>query len=274
MQESASSYASSSLSETNIPIAYGVDWTDQAHPLSHCWFPYNPTDPSSAPACSFFSCQNPKPTLFLSLVQCESCLIVVHVHHLTNLRITKSNITNYLPSCRPSFYDDNENDEPIKLDRHFWSTVPILAKPCTFCKRKSVSTSFFGNSRASAMPTLDLMSKSLNNSKSQLPGSPKLSCLGAGLLCLWCSRGYHRQCWEHISNQDDKTKCDYGVFRYNDRKPYKKKDYDLMFPLFILMIILEILLFDHNGYIAYRILFLIFVLNILPKLNKTQSIHH
>ncbi|CAF4730451.1 unnamed protein product, partial [Rotaria magnacalcarata] len=79
-----------------------------------CWFPYTSTDPSSAPSCCFLSCQNPRPTLVLSLVQCEACLIVVHTHHLSNLRTTTSNITNCMPSCRPSFCDDHESDEQHK----------------------------------------------------------------------------------------------------------------------------------------------------------------
>ncbi|CAF2313531.1 unnamed protein product [Rotaria sp. Silwood2] len=212
-QQSASLSSLSSSSESNIPFTIGVDWTDQAYPISHCWFPYNPTDPSSAPACSFLSCQNPKPTLVLSLVQCESCLIVVHTHHLSNLRTTKSNITKYMPSCRPSFCDDNDNAGKNKHDRHFWSNISILAKPCTSCKRKSMSNSLFGNSRASPVPTSDIMTKGISNNKSPVPGSPQLSGTAGGLQCLWCSRGYHRQCWEQISNQDDKNKCDYGVFR-------------------------------------------------------------
>ncbi|CAF3337328.1 unnamed protein product [Rotaria sp. Silwood1] len=204
---------SASSSESNIPFTIGVDWSDQAHSVSHCWFPYSPTDPSSAPACSFLSCQNPKPTLVLSLVQCESCLIVVHTHHLSNLRTTKSNITHYMPSCRPSFCDDNDNDKKTNHDRHFWSNTSILPKPCAICKRKSMSTSLFGNSRASPLPTLDVMTKGISNNRSSVPGSPQLSGTAGGLQCLWCSRGYHRQCWEQISNQDDKNKCDYGVYR-------------------------------------------------------------
>ncbi|CAF0894464.1 unnamed protein product [Rotaria sordida] len=203
----------SASSQSNIPFIIGVDWSDQAHPISHCWFPYNPNDLSSAPACSFLSCQNRKPTLLLSLVQCESCLIVVHTHHLSNLQTTKTNITNYMPSCRPSFCDDNENDKENKHDRHFWSNISILSKPCTICKRKSMSNSLFGNTRPSTMSTLEIMNKGINNNKSPVPGSPKLSGITAGLQCLWCSRSYHRQCWDQISNQDDKNKCDYGVFR-------------------------------------------------------------
>ncbi|CAF4354384.1 unnamed protein product, partial [Rotaria sordida] len=33
-----------------------------------------------------------------------------------------------------------------------------------------------------------------------------------GLVCLWCSRSYHRACWERLAVQDDKIECDYGIF--------------------------------------------------------------
>lgn len=192
----------------------GVDWTDQAHPTSHCWFSYNPIDPSSAPACSFLACQNPKPTLILSLVQCETCLIVVHTHHLSSLQTKTSNTINYIPPCRPSFFGDNENDEDHKSERHFWSHTSTLPKPCAVCKRKSVANSLFGNNRASTMPTLEIMTKGATNNKSPVAGgSPKLSGTIGGLQCLWCSRSYHRQCWDQISNHEDKNKCDYGVLR-------------------------------------------------------------
>jgi len=124
-----------------------------------------------------------------------------------------------VPPCRPSFSDiltPNESDEPNKFDRHFWSNVSVLNKPCASCKRKSVSTSLFGTTRPSTMPTLDIMSKGMinnNNNESPVPGSPKISGSRSGLQCLWCSRGYHRRCWEEIFNQDDKNKCDYGVLR-------------------------------------------------------------
>ncbi|UJR25733.1 hypothetical protein I4U23_007084 [Adineta vaga] len=197
------------LSETNIPMSYGVDWTDRTYSTSHCWYPYIPTDLTSSPACSFFSCKNPKPSLLLALVQCESCFLIVHTHHLSNLSTIQ---TNLMPSCRPSFFDDN--DEPNKSDQHFWSNISVLSKPCTFCKRKSMSNPIFsGNNRPSTMPTLDIMTKGITYSKSPIPDSPKLSGSTGGLQCLWCSRGYHRRCWEQIFNHEDRNKCDYGVFR-------------------------------------------------------------
>ncbi|CAF3975423.1 unnamed protein product [Rotaria sp. Silwood2] len=35
----------------------------------------------------------------------------------------------------------------------------------------------------------------------------------SGIICLWCSRGYHLLCWERIAGQDDNMQCDYGIFR-------------------------------------------------------------
>ncbi|CAF1210507.1 unnamed protein product [Rotaria sp. Silwood1] len=47
-----------------------------------------------------------------------------------------------------------------------------------------------------------------------IPGNsnPRMSESSNGLVCLWCSRNYHRSCWELIA-QDDKMQCDYGIFR-------------------------------------------------------------
>ncbi|CAF1186739.1 unnamed protein product [Adineta steineri] len=233
--QSISSSSSSSPSESNIPILYGVDWTDRASSTSHCWFPYHQTDPASSPACAFFSCKNPKPTLILSLVQCESCFIVVHNHHLLNLRTSTTTAaaaskTNFMPLCRPSFFDD---DEQNKVDRHYWSPVSILTKPCAFCKRKSISNVLFsGNTRPSTMPTFDIASRGFGYNKSPIPESPKLSRTTNGLQCLWCSRGYHRRCWEQIFNHDDKHKCDYGIFRNIIVRPqwiHRSPDYPLLF---------------------------------------------
>ncbi|CAF4621754.1 unnamed protein product, partial [Rotaria socialis] len=37
-----------------------------------------------------------------------------------------------------------------------------------------------------------------------------------GLICLWCSRGYHESCWQQLAEQDDMIHCDYGIFRYTE----------------------------------------------------------
>ena len=187
---------------------------------SHCWFPYTPNDPSSSQTCCFFSCQNPRPALILSLLQCESCLIVVHTHHLIDLQqtaaATKPRILSHsMPACRPSFVDavtPADHDEHRRTDRHFWSHVAMLTKPCAVCKRKSMSSSLFGNTRASTMPVSDMMNSTINEPSAR-SNSRKVSASYGCLQCLWCSRGYHRRCWEQIADDEDKTKCDYGVFR-------------------------------------------------------------
>jgi hypothetical protein len=189
-----------------MPMSYGVDWTEQASPITHCWFPYIPADPSSSPTCSFITCKNPKPTLILSLIRCESCLIVVHTHHLSNLRT--SDLMNSIPACRPSFSETNESDKLNQFDRHFWSNVTVLSKPCAFCKRKSTSSLLFGNSRPKTVPTSDML-----NSQSPILNNLQLSGTSSHLQCLWCSRGFHRRCWEQLFNYDEKNKCDYGVYR-------------------------------------------------------------
>lgn len=207
--QSISSSTSSTTSDTSsIAITYGVDWSEQACSVSHCWFPFNTTDPSSTPACSFFACKNPKPTLVLALIRCESCLIVVHTHHLTNLRT--NDLINSIPACRASFSDVHENESNNQCDRHFWSSIASLSKPCAYCKRKSASSSLFGINRPPSVGIVDARS----NSSSPIPGNlqiPGTSSLG--LQCSWCSRGYHRRCWEQAFGQDDKHRCDYGVYR-------------------------------------------------------------
>jgi hypothetical protein len=123
--------------------------------------------------------------------------------------------------CRPSFSESikpNANNKEIndqnKLDRHYWKHVSILTKPCALCKRKSVSSSLFGSGRPSTMPSLEVMAKGTSN-KNHLTHStsPKMSGTSSGFQCLWCSRGYHRRCWDQVFNQDEKHKCDYGVLR-------------------------------------------------------------
>ena len=207
------SNSSSPSSETNIPNSHGVDWSENALSISHCWFSFTPNDPSSCQPCSFYSCKNPKPSLVLSLLQCESCLTVVHTHHLADLQIAATPITQSMPSCRPSFTESNESNEEQNLDQHFWINIPYLTKPCVLCKRKSMSSSFFGNNRTSTTPILDFTNPKSNH-RSSIAGSGKASTLSNTIQCLWCSRSYHRRCWEHNYRQDEKNRCDYGVFRF------------------------------------------------------------
>jgi len=122
---------------------------------------------------------------------------------LTNLRT--NDLKTSIPSCRPSFIDENQSEY---VDRHFWSNISILTKPCAFCKRKSASSSIFTQSKTTNSPTTDLI-----NNKSPIPGSPLLSATSCGFQCLWCSRSYHRRCWEQVFTQNDKQICDYGVYQ-------------------------------------------------------------
>lgn len=101
-----------------------------------------------------------------------------------------------------------------KFDRHFWSFISILTKPCALCKRKSMSSSLFGSGRPSTMPSLDVMTKS-PTCKTTVPDSPsaKIAGTASGFQCLWCSRCYHRRCWEQIMKHEENNKCDYGILR-------------------------------------------------------------
>ncbi|CAF3419591.1 unnamed protein product [Rotaria socialis] len=202
------------LTETNISITYGIDWSERACPTSHCWFPYKLNDLSSSQPCSLVSCKDSKSNNLSEFVQCESCLLIVHTHHLIDSPMIISNI---IPACRPSFSESTTANEMInqnKFDRHYWLHIPVLTKPCVLCKRKSMSSSLFGSGRPSTMPSLDAMTKSPTY-RSPLPdsSSPKLCGASSGFQCLWCSRSYHRRCWDQITKQDEYNKCDYGILR-------------------------------------------------------------
>ena len=83
-----SSSSSSASSEVNPSITYGVDWSERARPTAHCWFPYKSTDPSSSQPCAYVSCKDPKSTQLVEFIHCESCSLIVHTHHLTDLQQT------------------------------------------------------------------------------------------------------------------------------------------------------------------------------------------
>lgn len=213
---STSSSSSNTSSRTNTSICFGVDWSERARPTSHCWFPFKLHDATSSQICAFFSCKDPKSTNSMEFVRCESCSVVVHMHHLINLPLT-STTTNYIPPCRPSFSESNQQDrmDQNKADRHYWSHVSILTKPCVLCRRKSMSSSIFGTGRPSTMPTMDAKNRNSNNKNSLTSSSsPKMAGTSSGYQCLWCSRSYHRRCWDRVADQDEKNKCDYGALRY------------------------------------------------------------
>jgi len=198
----------------NNSITYGVDWSDRTRPTSHCWFPYKSTDLSSSHPCAYFSCKDPKFSQTTECVHCESCSIYVHTYHLIDFQQSQT-ITNFIPPCRPSFSESSTYNEMIdqnKFDRHYWARVSMLTKPCALCKRKSTSTSFFGSGRPSTMPSIEPPQSKLTLSTDNT--SPKtLASSSGGFQCLWCSRGYHRRCWDQIFTQDDKNKCDYGILK-------------------------------------------------------------
>ena len=220
LQPTSSSSSSTASSETTTPITFGTDWSERACPTSHCWFPYKLTDVASAQPCGFFSCKDPKSNQSVELVRCESCSLIVHTHHLLDLAVTTT--TNFIPQCRPSFSEtispsscsQKDMHDPNRYDRHYWSHVSILTKPCALCKRKSMSSSIFGGNRPSTMPSLDAMTKGASNKTLGSDStSPKMSGTSSGFQCLWCSRGYHRRCWNQMINHDEKNKCDYGILR-------------------------------------------------------------
>ncbi|CAF4048699.1 unnamed protein product [Rotaria magnacalcarata] len=206
---------------SNTPVSYGVEWSDRVRPTSHCWFSFTSTNASTAQSCIYATCSNIKSKHSLALLQCGSCGLVIHSHHLNNVKSTEVDL---LPICRPSFVEnpklgssdiENENN-PSKYDRHFWSQVNTLSKPCTYCQRTSKSNTLFGGGtgRSSPISSLDVVGQ-LTSAMSALSEnfSQKLSKPSRGLICLWCSRGYHESCWQQFANQDDMSHCDYGIFR-------------------------------------------------------------
>ncbi len=211
----------SSESSSNTSILYGVDWSDRARPTSHCWFPFTSNDPLTTQSCAYVSCTDRKSTCQSTLLHCESCALVVHSHHLND---SQANKASFLPYCRSSFIDNitTENslldgeENPSKYDRHFWSHVSVLPKPCMHCQRTSMATSLFGSGsgRLSTMSPLDITGQftSIINSISE-NFNLSTSESSSGLVCLWCSQVYHRSCWEHLAAQDNKIQCDYGIFR-------------------------------------------------------------
>jgi hypothetical protein len=147
-----------------------------------------------------------------AIVQCGSCTLTVHSHHLNDLEVTNANL---IPPCRPSFI--NKKDNPSKYDEHFWCHVSVLSTPCAHCQRTSVANkTLFGSgynqlSMVSPSEILDQVTSMINSISENF--SPKMSKSSDGLVCLWCSRGYHQSCWEQLPTDDNKIQCDYGIFR-------------------------------------------------------------
>ncbi|CAF1144510.1 unnamed protein product, partial [Rotaria sordida] len=131
---SPASLSMSSESGNCNSVSYGVDWSDRARPTSHCWFPYTSNYPSTAQRCAYATCSNRKPTVLMPFLQCGSCGLTVHAHHLNDSHATEDNV---LSSCRPSFIDNpiseklyvNGEDNPSNFDKHFWTHIPTLTEP-------------------------------------------------------------------------------------------------------------------------------------------------
>jgi len=107
----------------------------------------------------------------------------MHTDHLIDLQATP-NAHNLIPLCRSSFMDSDMTHDISLHDQHEWSCSPMLSRRCEYCNRK-------------------LLLSTPNDDDHRI---------SSGFVCLWCSRGYHRRCWENMSDDVKKSKCDYGVF--------------------------------------------------------------
>ena len=172
-------------------VTYGVDWSNNASPSSHCWFPLTDADSLGI---------KKKSRDEATMLQCGSCALVTHSHHSEDL----------IKPCRPSFSD--ANDDSSKSDEHFWSYVSALSVPCAHCQQSSILNNFFGSgSMPSSLQILDQVTGMINSISEIF--NPQISDRSSdGLVCLWCSRGYHQSCWENLSS-DKKIECDYGIFQ-------------------------------------------------------------
>ncbi|CAF3872876.1 unnamed protein product [Rotaria sp. Silwood1] len=196
----------SEISNENV-ISYGVDWSDRAHPSSHCWFRFTSDDSSTAHSCAYGSCAKGQQTGQSALLQCQSCNLIMHAHHLNSSLSTTNNDS--IQCCRPSFVDSteqgnlltNNKDSPLKFDEHFWSRVLILPKSCMHCQPTSM---------VSTLDIIDQM-KSMIDCISGT-STDELSDASHGLICLWCFRCYHHSCWKQLAPQDQ-LQCDYGIFQ-------------------------------------------------------------
>jgi hypothetical protein len=172
--------------QTPDRILYGVDWSENARPTSHCWLPQLSQNSSTSCLCSYISCQKHQSMTDSSSVQCPTCSLSIHSIHLSDLSATDDSIT----PCRSSFTDERTPDDTGMHDQHHWSYAPTLPTPCTLCKRKSLKQNSGYSNTAATTVTADEPS--------------------SGLVCMWCSQGYHRQCWESIRDKANNSKCDYG----------------------------------------------------------------
>jgi hypothetical protein len=200
--------------ESDSSFLFGVDWSDKAHSTSHCWFPYCSKNSSPVPSCAYTLCTISQSIHASTFVQCGSCTIFVHRDHVAHLEKTVD-IYNHIPPCRPSFSDSSIADNYSEHDRHYWSPVSALMKPCMRCKQKNMSQTLnVDNARILTVPTKCSISQDnireihvMEQSDSKLIGP------SSSLVCLWCSKGCHRRCWESMNDDDEQNKCDYGKFK-------------------------------------------------------------
>ncbi len=200
------------VQETSELFSYGVDWSDRAQPTSHCWLPYSSTKSSASYLCAYMSCKNSKSTSDLSLIRCPTCSLTIHASHLSELQEVTTCTPRGIPPCRPSFMDSNTTDDVSMQDQHYWSHVSALSLPCTHCKQKSFKgISYNNDKRVSIKLTVDdgIGSDSTTTYAAENM-NPKLNESLSGLVCMWCSRSYHRRCWETVKDDEENNKCDYG----------------------------------------------------------------
>ena len=203
-----------SSAEPEPSLSFGVDWSERTYSTAHCWFPYCFNKSLPHPSCAYTLCRISQSINTSTFVQCGTCEIFIHRDHLVECK-TAANIRGYILPCRPSFYDSNETENHNEYNQHHWSFVPVLKKSCMRCRRKAISRTFTdGNIRTSTISSetcTSQVSVKANDIK-KLPDSKPLKS-SSGLVCLWCSRTCHQQCWENVSDTEDQKKCDYGKFK-------------------------------------------------------------
>ncbi|CAF1570629.1 unnamed protein product [Rotaria magnacalcarata] len=199
-----------SASEFDSSLICGIDWSESAHFASHCWLPYSSKNSSGFPltlAARSHTGDSP-------LMQCAVCCLILYTTDCSDSRKTVVNVDHELSPCRPSFFDSNTTADISVHDQHYWSYVPTLKERCMQCNRKSLSRPFYdtGN-RISNQSTIDHKTRDgqiTNHAKKIL--DENVGKKSNNLVCLWCLRNCHRQCWNSMSDNDRKSKCDYGTF--------------------------------------------------------------
>ncbi|CAF3328660.1 unnamed protein product [Rotaria socialis] len=200
---------SSSVMKLEPALQLGVDWSDRACPTSHCWLSYCSKTSLPASQCAYLSRTIPEIMNMETCVECGSCIIVIHIDHIINVE-NAATIHNYIPPCRPSFFDMATEDNHIEHDHHYWSSISKLMKPCVLCKRKTISRMVTNDNTRISTSASHINAKTVNILKCSNKDFLKTS---NSLQCLWCFKNCHKQCWENISDGNKQYKCDYGKFK-------------------------------------------------------------